>query len=154
MGSCCIAQGTQLDALWWPRGVGRGERIKEEAIYIIIADSLYYMSETHNIVKQLCCAVLCLVVPDSPWPPGRQPTRLPCPWDSPGKNTGAGCHFLLQCIKVKSESEVSHVRLLTTPCTAAYQAPLSMGFSRQEYWSGVPLWPQISPSTFGKSSSS
>ena len=36
-----------------------------------------------------------------------QPTRLPCPWDSPGKNTGVGCHFLLQCIKVKSESEVT-----------------------------------------------
>ena len=37
----------------------------------------------------------------------RQPTRLPCPWDSPGKNTGVGCHFLLQCMKVKSESEVA-----------------------------------------------
>ena len=36
-----------------------------------------------------------------------QPTRLPCPWDSPGKNTGVGCHFFLQCMKVKSESEVS-----------------------------------------------
>ena len=35
-----------------------------------------------------------------------QPTRLPDPWDSPGKNTGVGCHFLLQCMKVKSESEV------------------------------------------------
>ena len=39
--------------------------------------------------------------------PRRQPTRLPCPWDSPGKNTGVGCHFLLQCMKVKSESEVT-----------------------------------------------
>ena len=37
----------------------------------------------------------------------RQPTRLPRPWDSPGKNTGVGCHFLLQCRKVKSESEVA-----------------------------------------------
>ena len=36
-----------------------------------------------------------------------QPTRLPHPWDSPGKNTGVGCHFLLQCRKVKSESEVA-----------------------------------------------
>ena len=36
-----------------------------------------------------------------------QPTRLPRPWDSPGKNTGVGCHFLLQCTKVKSESEVA-----------------------------------------------
>ena len=36
-----------------------------------------------------------------------QSTRLRCPWDSPGKNTGAGCHFLLQCMKVKTESEVT-----------------------------------------------
>jgi len=40
-------------------------------------------------------------------PHKRQPTRLPRPWDSPGKNTGVGCHFLLQCMKVKSESEVA-----------------------------------------------
>ena len=40
-------------------------------------------------------------------PQRRQPTRLPCPWDSPGKNTGVGCHFLLQCRKVKRESEVT-----------------------------------------------
>ena len=40
-------------------------------------------------------------------PQRRQPTRLPHPWDSPGKNTGVGFHFLLQCMKVKSESEVA-----------------------------------------------
>ena len=40
---------------------------------------------------------------DSVRPQRRQPTRLPRPWDSPGKNTGVGCHFLLQCMKVKSE---------------------------------------------------
>ena len=40
-------------------------------------------------------------------PHRRQPTRLPHPWDSPGKNTGVGCYFLLQCMKVKSESEVA-----------------------------------------------
>ena len=40
----------------------------------------------------------------------QQPTRLRRPWDSPGKNTGVGCHFLLQCMKVKSESEVSQSR--------------------------------------------
>ena len=43
--------------------------------------------------------------PNSVRPHRRQPTRLPRPWDSPGKNTGVGCHFLLQCMKVKSESE-------------------------------------------------
>ena len=44
---------------------------------------------------------------DSVRPHRRQPIRLPRPWDSPGKNTGVGCHFLLQCMKVKSESEVA-----------------------------------------------
>ena len=44
---------------------------------------------------------------DSVPPHRRQPTRLPHPWDSPAKNTGVGCHFLLQCMKVKSESEVA-----------------------------------------------
>ena len=43
---------------------------------------------------------------NSVWPHRWQPTRLPRPWDSPGKNTGVGCHFLLQCMKVKSKSEV------------------------------------------------
>ena len=46
---------------------------------------------------------------DSVQPHKWQPTRLPCPWDSPGKNTGVGCHFLLQCMKVKSESEVAQL---------------------------------------------
>ena len=50
-------------------------------------------------------------VSDSVRPHRRQPTRLPCPWDSPGKNTGVGCHFLLQCMKVKSESEVAQLCL-------------------------------------------
>ena len=111
---------------------------------------------------------------DSVQPHRPQPTRLPRPWDSPGKNTGVGCHFLLQCMKVESESEVaqscptlsdpmdcsppgssvhgiiqarvlewgairfSRVRFFETPWTAAHQDPLSMGFSRQEYWSRVP----------------
>ena len=47
------------------------------------------------------------VVSDSVRPHRRQPTRLPRLWDSPGKNTGVGCHFLLQCMKVKSQSEVT-----------------------------------------------
>ena len=147
---------------------------------------------------------------DSMWPHRWQPTRLPRPWDSPGKNTGVGCHFLFQCMKVKSESEVAQscltlsdpmdcslpgssvhgicqarvlawvaiafsdniateclilelctwkvtllfifvvvqslscVWLFVTPWTAAHQAPPSMGFSRQEYWSRVPL-PSLTP---------
>ena len=47
------------------------------------------------------------VMSDSVRPHGLQPTRLPRPWDSPGKDTGVGCHFLLQCMKVKIESEVT-----------------------------------------------
>ena len=117
-------------------------------------------------------------------PHRRQPTRLPRPWDSPGKNTGVGCHFFLQCMHAKSlqscptlcdpidgsppgspipgilqartlewvaisfsnalkwkvkVKSLSRVRLLATPWTAAHQAPPSMGFSRQKYWSGLPL---------------
>ena len=56
-----------------------------------------------------CCCQVASVMSDSVWPHGLQPTRLPCPWDSPGKNTGVGCHFLLQCMKVKSESEVAQL---------------------------------------------
>ena len=134
----------------------------------------------------LCCCWVSLVVSDSVRCHRRQPTRLPHPWDSPGKNTGVGCHFLLQCMKVKSESEVARscptlhnpmdcslpgspipgifqarvlewgaisfsnawkwkvkvkslgrVQLFATLWTAARQAPPSMGFSRQEHWSGA-----------------
>ena len=73
---------------------------------------------------------------DSVRPHRQQPTRLPRPWDSPGKNTAVGCHFLLQCMKMKS---LSRVRIFATRWAAAYQAPPPMGFSRQEYWSGVRL---------------
>ena len=48
-----------------------------------------------------------LVMSDSVRPHRRPPTRFLCPWDSPGKNIEVGCHFLLQCMKVKSESEVT-----------------------------------------------
>ena len=91
-----------------------------------------------------------------------------CPGDFPGKNTGVGCHFLLQgifpiqglnlgllhwqvhslrlshqgspslCVKVKVKS-LSRVRLFETPRAVVYQAPPSVGFSRQEYCSGVPF---------------
>ena len=53
---------------------------------------------------------------DSVGPQRWQPTRLPYPWDSPGKNTGVGCHFLLQCMNMKSESEVTqHCPTLSDP---------------------------------------
>ena len=58
---------------------------------------------------------------DSVRPHRRQPTRLPRPWDSPGKNTGVGCHFLLQCMKVKGESEVA--QLCLTLCNTMACSP-------------------------------
>jgi len=118
---------------------------------------------------------------DSVQPHRRWPTRLPRSWDSPGKNTGVGCHFLLQCMKGKSESEVtqscptlrdpmvcslpissihgifrarilewgaiafSHVQFFATPWTVTLQDSLSMGFFRQEYWSGLPCPPPRYP---------
>ena len=58
-------------------------------------------------------------------PHRRQHTRLPCPWDSPGKNTGVGCHCLLQCMKVKSESEVTQsCPTLTDPMDCKPTRPL------------------------------
>ena len=66
-----------------------------------------------NLKYYCCCCCCCLfasVVSDSVRPHRRQPTRLPRPWDSAGKNIGVGYHFLLQCMKVKSESEVAQSR--------------------------------------------
>ena len=67
----------------------------------------------HSIHAVVCCCCCCCcvasVVSDSVRPHRRQPTRLRHPWDSPGKNNGVGCHFLLQCMKVKRESEVTQL---------------------------------------------
>ena len=89
----------------------------------------------------ICCCWVASVVSNSVRPHRRQPTRLHHPWDSPRKNTGVGCHFLLQCTQVKSESEVAQsCSTLCDPMVwrswapGPHQAPLSMGFSRQEYW--------------------
>ena len=72
-------------------------------------------------------------------PIDRQPTKLPRPWDSPGKNTGVDCHFLLQCVKVKSESEVAQSHpARRDPMDCSLPGSSAHGFSRQEYWSGVP----------------
>ena len=58
-------------------------------------------------MAQMVAAAAKSLQSNSEQPQRRQPTRLCRPWDSPGKNTGVGCHFLLQCMKVKSESEVA-----------------------------------------------
>ena len=74
-------------------------------------------------------------------PHRRLPTRLPHHWDSPGKNTGVGCHCLLQRMKGKSESEVTQsCPTGSDPMDCSLPGSSAMGFSRQEYWRGVP-WP-------------
>ena len=105
----------------------------------------FLLPSTQTFTSQFWSTLLLLLLSrfslsDSVRPHSRKPTRLPRPWDSPGKKTGVGCHFLLQHMKVKSEREVARsCPTLSDPWTTAHQAPPSMGFSRQEYWSGVPL---------------
>ena len=92
------------------------------------------------VAKQLqSCPTLCDPIDGSP-------TRLTHPWDSPGKNTGVGCHFLFQGMKVKSESEVTQLcPTLSDPMDCSLPGSSVHGiFFRQEYWSG---WPLLSPST-------
>ena len=94
------------------------------------------MQKTHCC----CCCRIALVVSDSVRPQRRQPTRLPVP--------GILQESTLEWVVISFSNawkwkvivkSLSCVRLLATPWTAAYQAPPSMGFSRQKYWSGVPL---------------
>ena len=69
------------------------------------------------------------------------PTRLCRPWDSPGKSTGVGCHFLLHCVKVKSESEIAQSRpTRREPMDCSPPGSSTHGiFQAKEYWSGLPL---------------
>ena len=81
-----------------------GHTLKQTAFSSVelfwIHGALSFYSATAAAKSLQSCPTLCD-------PIRRQPTRLPRPWDSPGKNTGVGYHFLLQCMKVKSESEVT-----------------------------------------------
>ena len=71
-------------------------------------------------------------------PHRQQPTRLPCPWDSPGKNTGVGCHFFLQCMKVKSESEVAQLCLtLSDPMDCSLPGSSIHGILQARVLTGV-----------------
>ena len=77
-------------------------------IYLFLTTFPFNLTwSSHHVIITCCCCCVTSVVSDSVRPYRRQPTRLPRPWDSPGKNTGVGCHVLLQCMKVKSESEVT-----------------------------------------------
>ena len=90
-----------MPCIYWPYLLNFSE---------LISSSLIWSLWLHQLLYFCCCCCCCQVasvVSDSMWPHRRQPTRLPRPWDSLGKNTRVGCHFLLQCMKVKSESEVA-----------------------------------------------
>ena len=75
----------------------------------------FWWDALYATYKGCCCCWVASVVSDSAPSHRRPPTRLPRHWDSPGKNTGVGCHFLLQCMKVKSESEVAQSCLTQRP---------------------------------------
>ena len=80
------------------------------------------------------------VVSDSVRPHGLQPTRLRRPWDSPGKNTGVGCHFLLQCMKVESAREVAQSCLtLSDPMDCSLPGSSIHGIFRARVLEWVPL---------------
>ena len=95
-----------------------------------------------HMVDLLLCAMLCLVTQLCLTLCNPVDCSLPgfsVHWDFPSKNIGVGCHFLLQCMRVKSESEVAQsCPTLSAPWTAAHQAAPSLGSSRRERWSGAP----------------
>ena len=80
--------------------------IESICLWIITYMCCKHVDSSHIYLSMLLLSCFSRVS-DSVRPHRRQPTRLPRPWDSPGKNTGVGCHCLLQCMKVKSESEVA-----------------------------------------------
>ena len=118
-----------------------------ESIILLITDFKQPHNKKHvnslgltlqKIQNQICCCCLVAsVVSNFVRPHRQQPTTLRRPWDSPGKNTAVGCHFLLQCMKVKSESEV------VQSCPTLYD-PMDCSLPDSsipdiEYLSGLPL---------------
>ena len=81
--------------------------LKQKLKLLRFESEIIIFKQSSKFKKRCCCVAS--VVSDSVWPHRQQPTRLRHPWDSPGKNTGVGCHFLLQCMKVKSEREVAQL---------------------------------------------
>ena len=106
-----------MEVFWYllaPIWLLRGQRQRHSRICWLPCPSIYLCiisSFIHSVSQSTftccCCCQVASVMSDSLRPHRQQPTRLPRPWDSPGKNTGVSCHFLLQCMKVKSESEVT-----------------------------------------------
>ena len=115
----------------WTSGSSRFTYCWSLAWRILNITLLSYAAAAAAAKSLQSCPTLCDLIDGSP--PGS-----PIPGILQARILEWVAHFLLQCMKVKVKS-FSCVRLLATPWTAAYQAPPSMGFSRQEYWSGVPL---------------
>ena len=93
-----------------------GRRLRGRNYYVKVnyRDIVYNMESM--LLSRFSCVRLCV----TPW---WQPIRLHHPWDSPGKNTGVGCRFLLQCMKVKSGSEVAQLcPTLSDPIHGIFQA--------------------------------
>ena len=76
---------------------------KKKKVFLHLRHDFVVQNITAAAKSLQSCPTMC----DAMRPHRQQPTRLPRPWDSQGKNIGVGCHFLLQCVKVKSESEVA-----------------------------------------------
>ena len=103
--------------------------VNKVVFFISLSDSLLLMYANAKSLQS--CPTLCDPIDGSP--PGSA-----VPGDSPGKNTGVGCHFLLQCVKEKSESEVAQsCPTLSDPMDCSLPGSSVHGFSRQEYWSGI-----------------
>ena len=103
---------TLWDPVYCSPPVSSVQRISQERILKWVAISFFrglQNSQTLPSPTPTAAAAVTSVVFDSVRPHRQQLTRLPQPWDSPGKNTGVGCHFLLQCMKVKSEIEVAQL---------------------------------------------
>ena len=143
---------------------------------------IYVQTHIHTylsiFIMEYYCCLAAKSYPTLLQPHRLSPVSLLCPWDFPGKNTGVGCHFLLQRILLTQRSNLcllhwqadslplshlgkplngillsyfSHVRLCATPWTAAHQAPLSLGFSRQEHWTVLwTLWERERVGRFGR----
>ena len=91
---------------------------------------------------------------DSVRPHRRQPTRLRGPWDPPGKNTGVGCHFLLQCMKVKSESGVAQsCQILSDPMDCSLPGSSVHGSfqARVLEWGAIAFSKEVSTDLFSSS---